>query len=167
MFFVNVGRLGKRWKKTWFSSQKIVACQWQLTCKQDQWQGTEEPGWRQRCICCQQKFLPMANQCLRLAHVFLKTGKSKEHRIGDTKRKESWSSLVNRPIQNCLVVWTPLKNISQLGWLFPIYGKIKNVPNHQPGNRVRGYHRIPEDLAMIESRKKQLGTKWAHLRIYI
>ena len=30
-----------------------------------------------------------------------------------------------------LVVWTPLKNISQLGWLFPIYGK-KNVPNHQP-----------------------------------
>ena len=32
-----------------------------------------------------------------------------------------------------LVVWTPLKNISQLGWLFPIYGKIKNVPNHQPG----------------------------------
>ena len=32
-----------------------------------------------------------------------------------------------------LVVWTPLKNISQLGWLLPIYGKIKNVPNHQPG----------------------------------
>ena len=31
-----------------------------------------------------------------------------------------------------LVVWTPLKNISQLGWLFPINGKIKNVPNHQP-----------------------------------
>ena len=31
-----------------------------------------------------------------------------------------------------LVVWTPLKNISQLGWSFPIYGKIKHVPNHQP-----------------------------------
>ena len=29
-------------------------------------------------------------------------------------------------------VSTPLKNISQLGLLFPIYGKIKNVPNHQP-----------------------------------
>ena len=28
---------------------------------------------------------------------------------------------------------TPLKNISQLGLLFPIYGKIKNVPNHQLG----------------------------------
>ena len=25
-----------------------------------------------------------------------------------------------------------LKNISQLGLLFPIYGKIKNRPNHQP-----------------------------------
>ena len=35
-----------------------------------------------------------------------------------------------------LVVWTPLKNISQLGWLFPIYGKIKNVPNHQPAIRI-------------------------------
>ena len=32
---------------------------------------------------------------------------------------------------NWLVVWNPLKNISHLGWLFPIYGKIKNVPNHQ------------------------------------
>ena len=31
-----------------------------------------------------------------------------------------------------LVVWTPLKNIIQLGWLLPIYGKIKNDPNHQP-----------------------------------
>ena len=33
------------------------------------------------------------------------------------------------------MVSTPLKNISQLGCLFPIYiyGKIKNVPNHQPG----------------------------------
>jgi hypothetical protein len=30
------------------------------------------------------------------------------------------------------VVSTPLKNISQLGGFFPIYGKIKHVPNHQP-----------------------------------
>ena len=28
---------------------------------------------------------------------------------------------------------TPLQNMSQLGLWFPIYGKIKNVPNHQPG----------------------------------
>ena len=25
---------------------------------------------------------------------------------------------------------------SQLGWFFPIYGKIKNVPNHQPENVI-------------------------------
>ena len=30
-----------------------------------------------------------------------------------------------RRLRNWLVVWTPLKHISQLGWLFPIYGKIK------------------------------------------
>ena len=35
-------------------------------------------------------------------------------------------------VNSWLVVSTPLKNISQLGVLFPIYGKIKNVPNHQP-----------------------------------
>ena len=31
------------------------------------------------------------------------------------------------------MVSIPLKNISQLGLLFPIYGKIKIDPNHQPG----------------------------------
>ena len=31
-----------------------------------------------------------------------------------------------------LVVSTPLKNISELGLLFPMYGTITNVPNHQP-----------------------------------
>jgi hypothetical protein len=35
-----------------------------------------------------------------------------------------------------LVVSTPLKNISQLGSLFTIYGKIKNYPNHQPDTNV-------------------------------
>ena len=35
-------------------------------------------------------------------------------------------------IMDWLVVSTPLKNISQLKWLFPIDGKIKHVPNHQP-----------------------------------
>ena len=33
---------------------------------------------------------------------------------------------------NWFVVSTSLKNISQLGWLSPIYGKIKNIPNHRP-----------------------------------
>ena len=40
--------------------------------------------------------------------------------IGITEKNRCISKL------NCwLVVWTPPKNISQLGWLFPIYGKIK------------------------------------------
>ena len=44
------------------------------------------------------------------------------------------STFFNSKTRNIwLVVSTHLKNISQLGWLFPIYGKIKNVPNHQPG----------------------------------
>ena len=56
----------------------------------------------------------------------------------------SWGSLVY-----WLVVWTPLKNISQLGWLFPIYGKIKNVPNHQPvykwvGKGITRAHKGPQ-----------------------
>ena len=38
-----------------------------------------------------------------------------------------WSNIY---IYIWLVVSTPLKNIRQLGWVFPIYGK--NVPNHQP-----------------------------------
>ena len=34
---------------------------------------------------------------------------------------------------------TPLKNMKvQLGLFFPIYGKIKNVPNHQPDRDARG-----------------------------
>jgi len=34
---------------------------------------------------------------------------------------------------NWLVVSTPLKNISQIGSSSQLLGKIKNVPNHQPG----------------------------------
>ena len=39
-----------------------------------------------------------------------------------------------------LVVWTPLKNISHLGWWFPIYRKIKHVPNHQPVSGLIQYN---------------------------
>ena len=48
-----------------------------------------------------------------------------------------------------LVVSTPLKNISQLGWLFPIYGKIKNVPNHQPNDIAFWILRIMVWYSMI------------------
>ena len=34
-------------------------------------------------------------------------------------------------LQSWLVVSISLKYMSQLGWLFQIYGKIKHVPNHQ------------------------------------
>ena len=44
-----------------------------------------------------------------------------------------WSQMHPWIIDDWLVVSTILKNISQMGWFFPIYGKIKNVPNHQPG----------------------------------
>ena len=37
-----------------------------------------------------------------------------------------------------LVVSTPLKNIRQMGLSFPIYGKNKTVPNHQPDKDLVG-----------------------------
>ena len=37
--------------------------------------------------------------------------------------------------------------ISQLGWLFPIYGKIKNVPNHQPG--LFRWLQVPSNLGSL------------------
>ena len=43
-----------------------------------------------------------------------------------------WIGVTWKTSKSWLVVSTPQKNISQLGWLFPIYAKIKNVPNHQP-----------------------------------
>ena len=50
-----------------------------------------------------------------------------------------------------LVVSTHLKNISQLGWLFPICGKIKNVPDHQSDSYTGGLW-----LTKL--------TKWSYLR---
>ena len=43
--------------------------------------------------------------------------------------------VVSSPLTLLVGGWpTPLKNdgVRQLGWLFPIYGKMKNDPNHQP-----------------------------------
>ena len=51
----------------------------------------------------------------------------------------SWSH--SHPKKLMVGGWaTPLKNISQLGWLFPIYGKIKHVPNHQPEADMVQFH---------------------------
>ena len=56
-----------------------------------------------------------------------------------------------------LVVSTPLKNISQLGWLFPTYGKIKHVPNHQPDYIWSTLARRLWDAA---SKKNTAGYPW-------
>ena len=50
------------------------------------------------------------------------------------------------------VVSTPLKNINQLGWLFPAYGKIKNVPNHQPACSIIAW---AQDYVSICLRKRE------------
>jgi len=48
------------------------------------------------------------------------------------------------------VVSIPLKNINQLGLFFSIYGKIKNVPNHQPDyNDTKNNNTIPPILGHI------------------
>jgi hypothetical protein len=47
---------------------------------------------------------------------------------------------ISCPKSTWLVVLTILKNINQLGLLFPIYGKIKNVPNHQPAKASFKHH---------------------------
>ena len=60
----------------------------------------------------------------------------------------TWWGKRRYTVKSWLVVSTPLKNItsSQLGWLlFLIYGKIKNVPNHQPVYRQKGYPKLPRD----------------------
>ena len=55
-------------------------------------------------------------------------------------------------MEHCLVVSTPLKNISQLGWLFPIYGKIENIPNHQPEHHWWKYVEIHDSwISMISN----------------
>ena len=55
-----------------------------------------------------------------------------------------------------LVISTPLKNISQLGWLFPIYGKIKYIPNHQPDIHSQDvYQQIPIKRQPLKSHAPQ------------
>ena len=65
-----------------------------------------------------------------------------------------------------LVVSTPLKN-SQLGLFFPIYGKRKNVPNHQPGIYIYIVwmnHRISLTWTKAISLKKGSTTPGRSLR---
>ena len=57
------------------------------------------------------------------------------HHLADVSALAPWSDdWCEERKQTSLVggIPTPLKNISQLGWFFPIYGKIEHAPNHQP-----------------------------------
>ena len=61
-----------------------------------------------------------------------------------------------------------LKNISQLGWLFPIYGKRKNVPNHQPEivkeSNPRWWNKHPHSNYLYECHPsiRWLSLWWPH-----
>ena len=68
------------------------------------------------------------------------------HAVHDVGRSWDHEPHPGRHVQNfifyCwLVVSTPLKNMNQLGLLFQKYGKIKNVPNHQPDWDMSGLTR--------------------------
>ena len=61
-----------------------------------------------------------------------------------------WTNIQHPKINHFSGWWfEPLwKIFRQLGWLFPIYGKIKNVPNHQPvfvhGPSLHSLHQVAE-----------------------
>ena len=89
------------------------------------------------------EYLPALNSPLKrgqnnipmLEHVPLMElwGDSIRYKVISPSNIGIWSIKIGAdPKQHWLVVSIPLKTISQLGWLFPISGHIKHVPNHQP-----------------------------------
>ena len=50
-----------------------------------------------------------------------------------------------------------IKNISQLGLLFPIYGKIRNVPNHQPVMHIAQLQGHQQPLLWALSLRQHFG----------
>ena len=86
-----------------------------------------------------------------------------------------WSSAAATDCCVCLIhssqlvggIPAPLKNISQLGLLFPIYGKIKNVPNHQSARFFRTrklmYEWNVDHISMIRCSAKQKESSWGPL----
>ena len=56
-------------------------------------------------------------------------------------------------IYHWLVISTPLK-ISQLGWLFPTYGKLKNVPT--TNQNISEYHGRSDQICLISSVDDQI-----------
>ena len=69
----------------------------------------------------------------------------------------------DEPTMNWLVVSTPPKNISQLGWLFPIYGKCSKPPIRWTNESV--YHWIKNSLNQwIDEPMKQWINEWVNQR---
>ena len=70
-------------------------------------------------------------------------------------------------VYHWLVVWTPPKNISQLGWLFPIYWKMmKNEKCSKPPTRSERYCCFGTDVVLIFSQKldKVHQFRWYPIR---
>ena len=96
----------------------------------------------------------LANKILIFA---ASNGFLRHHKTSSITRTPDWNHQANdylKYIYIWLVVYLPLWKIwvRQLGWLFPIYGKIKNVPNQQPDIYI---------YVGILSLYSILGTRWA------
>ena len=82
------------------------------------------------------------------------------------------SILVNPPdLHSYLAIYiklvggfNPSENISQLGLLFPTYGKIKNVPIQQPANN-RGSHHLNFTIHAMIIFSNPVLEKWSQLPI--
>ena len=72
--------------------------------------------------------------------------------VDETANRGVSETAVHPSNSHWIVVWIPLKNNSQLWWLFPMYGKIKDGPNHQPGHilmRTMTIHRGIKGLVRL------------------
>ena len=76
---------------------------------------------------------------------------SRSRRKPEKKCATTSARMCNRAASLAKPPITPLKNISQLELLFPIYGKIENVPNHQPD----------QVLSLWPKRHVMWSSKWS------
>ena len=65
--------------------------------------------------------------------------------LGKMYKVKEFLSKKNVLYKTMYYIWlvsTPLNNIDQLGSLFPIHGKIKDGPNHQPDKYTKMYYKL-------------------------
>ena len=77
------------------------------------------------------------------------------------KRKRNWD-YKHGSLFHLVGGFNPSENISQLGWLFPIYGKIKNVWNHQPVHWLNPHHQKVKVEVSGKSAQPQLCRLCPH-----